>query len=942
MSVSARAIAKLSVRRTVSADLPACVGFGSPAVERLFAALPSLRQHVAFASQPLTVLNGDRIVAVVCFSDAPAALGGEVDPVSWEESLADSGVKHLHGNNTLWLSWFGSDGSADEQVLVKSLRALFRLSASIQHVALTVPKNAEVPDFLQRYFVVEDAGDAPAASTSNNPTLAQQWADYEVAVCSRASVLVLPTIRPAKLEDYDDLVPVMNSRSGINPSFHDTYFVAQLIERNDENNRTFVADVNGTAIGLMHVTTTVDVKELSATFMLARYGNLEKDGGKSNAVCITLFALDAKYCEYASAFLPQLCQAFPDFDFIAITLPHNANETYLLSEFSRVEPRHPEHGKESFPHALFVVHRNSMSPPPVMEIVEFDKEGSDQITAETDALVEAEAEGEEAATAKALIRTALSQHAESRACVLLRMPGSGKRKSKKRGKLIGVAVVNREANASSIRASFDVESFVDMSVYQAEDFILLEMIALRPEAEGQRRHLLTRLARKLRRRAMIYLHECFDSVANSCVHESPTLRHAVADMHPLKPRQRTQYFADHEGVESDAPQSAFLLSRGSLFDLKLVQNARIVVVGSTSEAVSALEQLAFVAGVRHTGLVYISPLGFPKSLGSDGADAATSILAGHAYSDVEHAKLGLKDKVRELKSTVIGIDRDAKRLTLENGALVDYDFVLLAPGLHDPQYDVLESSWLTQDGTGLPPGVFETDSIPSAQAAFEYVEALAMKHDAAVAQGDSSNTGQTDAVAPARVLVVGGNLVSFGVVAALLERGLRGSDITHAVVKGESTTDWPNKASHFDGAPFLLDTMTSVYSENQIDVLHARGSVTKGGWRGDRLQSVTVSKARRGEIFSMPPEHTDEEDVDVQCAVPSFLLSKVLEPLTLHLESGVAIKLHRDLRALHAKHRRHLHCDAVPPGHVARPRHRRGAAGSEDACPRRWWDGQIA
>ena len=91
-------------------------------------------------------------------------------------------------------------------------------------------------------------------------------------------VLVLPFIevRDARQEDHDDLADVFNSQSETVTEAYGEYFIAELIAAQSANNKALVAQVKDKAVGLMGLTSEVDVKLLRQCFELDPFDNLLK------------------------------------------------------------------------------------------------------------------------------------------------------------------------------------------------------------------------------------------------------------------------------------------------------------------------------------------------------------------------------------------------------------------------------------------------------------------------------------------------------------------------------------------------------------------------------------------------------------------------------------------------------------------------------------------
>ena len=91
-------------------------------------------------------------------------------------------------------------------------------------------------------------------------------------------MLVLPyvEVRDARQEDHDDLADVFNSQSETVTEAYGEYFIAELIAAQNDKNKALVAQVKDKAVGLMGLTSEVDVKLLHQCFELDSFDNLMK------------------------------------------------------------------------------------------------------------------------------------------------------------------------------------------------------------------------------------------------------------------------------------------------------------------------------------------------------------------------------------------------------------------------------------------------------------------------------------------------------------------------------------------------------------------------------------------------------------------------------------------------------------------------------------------
>merc|ERR1719377_111462 len=115
---------------------------------------------------------------------------------------------------------------------------------------------------------VPSTGDWAAAGPSGHPP--------SCLFCQRVDVVSPLIIRVARVEDHDNLVAVFNAQSEVVTDIYGEYFIAELIEAQNEENKALVAEVDGRAVGLMCLTSDVDINVLSQCFQLDPYDNLLK------------------------------------------------------------------------------------------------------------------------------------------------------------------------------------------------------------------------------------------------------------------------------------------------------------------------------------------------------------------------------------------------------------------------------------------------------------------------------------------------------------------------------------------------------------------------------------------------------------------------------------------------------------------------------------------
>ena len=83
-------------------------------------------------------------------------------------------------------------------------------------------------------------------------------------------------VRLAKPEDNDDLVPLFNAQSDHLRSTYGEFYIAELIEAQDEDMKCLVVECDKKAVGFMSVTANLDLDSLDNAFHLEPFNSLRK------------------------------------------------------------------------------------------------------------------------------------------------------------------------------------------------------------------------------------------------------------------------------------------------------------------------------------------------------------------------------------------------------------------------------------------------------------------------------------------------------------------------------------------------------------------------------------------------------------------------------------------------------------------------------------------
>ena len=178
--------------------------------------------------------------------------------------------------NSTWLRYLlvSEEPHVGPAAVDRLLHALFATLTSVDHVLASSPLSVEPSSLLlDRFGAVNlDAGVARTASAS----VLAELDGVRLFSCSRASYLPALTLRRARIEDHDDLVPVFDAQSEVLTAIYGEFFLATLIQAQNEHQAALVAEVDGRARGLMGTTDQVDVRLLQRCFELEPYEQLRK------------------------------------------------------------------------------------------------------------------------------------------------------------------------------------------------------------------------------------------------------------------------------------------------------------------------------------------------------------------------------------------------------------------------------------------------------------------------------------------------------------------------------------------------------------------------------------------------------------------------------------------------------------------------------------------
>ncbi|XP_054840363.1 cilia- and flagella-associated protein 61 [Eublepharis macularius] len=253
-----------TARRTESHDITTIVHHMNFMTERLFGRI-NVIYLLETANLAVTLISQENVaVAHAVFLDYPN--WNSVDPAYWEVFLQEN---YNEGRctplNTLFLHLFVA---ADEHAVHCSheiMKTVFRTIPELHFILLFIPTQEHLGMDLAAAF-------KPMVKVSN----ADVNMEYSLFMCERRRYCPQLFIRQARVEDHDDLAPLFTRQNDTLRDTYGEYFLAELIEAQDDQNIAVVCENEGKAVGFMSVCSEVNIQLLHDCFDLGPFHGLCK------------------------------------------------------------------------------------------------------------------------------------------------------------------------------------------------------------------------------------------------------------------------------------------------------------------------------------------------------------------------------------------------------------------------------------------------------------------------------------------------------------------------------------------------------------------------------------------------------------------------------------------------------------------------------------------
>ncbi|NXO60101.1 CFA61 protein, partial [Aramus guarauna] len=254
----------VSARRTESHDASDIISLLSHFTEIVFGSI-DVMYLLEKSNLALTLCNEkNEAIAHAVFLDYPN--WSVTDQSDWESFLHENYINNkCTPLNTLFMHLFVAKEEYAAGCSREIVRRAFITVPELQFILLFTPADENLEPDMGNVF--EKMMAAPGSVVNTNFTL---------LVCPRHRHHPQLYIRKARLEDYDDLMPILTRQSETLKETYSEYFLADLIERQDEENQAVVCEDGDTAVGFMSLCSQVNVSLFQECFDLGPFHGLCK------------------------------------------------------------------------------------------------------------------------------------------------------------------------------------------------------------------------------------------------------------------------------------------------------------------------------------------------------------------------------------------------------------------------------------------------------------------------------------------------------------------------------------------------------------------------------------------------------------------------------------------------------------------------------------------
>jgi len=214
-----------SVRRTESIDAPQIMKLIERSTEKCFGKVNVVNIiEKAVLSITLTSSNGE-VLGFGAFYDYPNSKS--YDPKLWEHDMIPKyGLEGVTPLNSLFLHYFVAKRPYQHDIAQEIIRTVYNACVYVQSI-----------------FLLSGTSHLGSALLENFARVKNGQKEEKLFLCQRHGHVPQLHIREARPEDNDDLAPLFTQQNKVLSETYGDYFLAELIEAQDENHKALVAEV---------------------------------------------------------------------------------------------------------------------------------------------------------------------------------------------------------------------------------------------------------------------------------------------------------------------------------------------------------------------------------------------------------------------------------------------------------------------------------------------------------------------------------------------------------------------------------------------------------------------------------------------------------------------------------------------------------------------------
>ncbi|KAJ3314054.1 hypothetical protein HDV04_001085 [Boothiomyces sp. JEL0838] len=472
---------------------------------------------------------------------------------------------------------------------------------------------------------------------------------YSLHGCQRKDFCPSFQIRKSTVEDCDDVVPILVKNNLMETK---DSFVAKLLDNTDPTKLSLVGQVNGDIVAFICLDSSIDEKVLFDNFNLEMYNDLQKgtaiinivsdskngsvidvsnpaESALRNSFCVTMFCIDSEYSEYSIQFIQHAFTIFDDLEYCVMTLSPENPDTPLTRQCSLVP---------SLPHCqdrLYITNRYCSH---IIDVALATAEDVTSIYSLIDNL-------ENIDQLKQMIDSQFSENTHKTFLATYN------------NQIVGLIILEyiNEDDAIGYLDQFDIDRFFDIKHKPIHDkYSIAKYMIMNPLFENHTRYFCREVMRQMNLNCILYPRNVDD------LNDYPTKRTAIREFVPVKPRRAVQYpnnMRDGQLLHAEIQTNLQILTMPLMFEPRMVVNTRIVVVGASDVD------------------------GLPDRLDDDW------LVSNRCYNRLSLKQTAIDYYANIVQGVTDQLHRHEKNITLTDGSILPYDYLVLAPGM---QYYVRE------------------------------------------------------------------------------------------------------------------------------------------------------------------------------------------------------------------------------------------------------------